>query len=354
MRMQLPLARYPQREPRAVMFKHLEERLAGVTAIQSFALATVAPMQGGGERQLAILGRPAPAGTAPPSVTTLGIGNGYFDALQLRVVRGRAFTDVDGTPGHEAAIVNQRFVAMHFPGEDPIGQRITLTDGSPRPVDPSVTTLSATIVGVVPTIRQRNIDKPDPDPVAYLPWRVDPQRFMVLIVRGQGDAANLTSLVRNEMGAIEPDLPLFNISTLEDTLKQQRWPFRIFGSMFATFALIALVLSAVGLYAVTAYSVAQRTQEIGVRMALGAQSRQVLWVVLRRSLVQLAIGLPFGIAGAFGVGRILESLLIQTSTRDPITIASIATLMIVVSMAACLWPARRATRLDPCKALRYE
>jgi hypothetical protein len=284
----------------------------------------------------------------------LGVGNSYFDALQLRVVRGRAFTDVDGTPGHEAAIVNQRFVAMHFPGEDPIGQRITLTDGSPRPVDPSVTTLSAIIVGVVPTIRQRTIDKPDPDPVVYLPWRVDPQRFMVLIVRGQGDAANLTTLVRNEVGAIEPDLPLFNISTLEDTLKQQRWPFRVFGSMFAIFALIALVLSAVGLYAVTAYSVAQRTQEIGVRMALGAQSRQVLWVVLRRSLVQLAIGLPIGIAGAFGVGKILESLLIQTSTRDPITLVSITALMIVVSMVACLWPARRAARLDPCKALRYE
>src|SRR5262249_19655420 len=158
---------------------------------QSFALATVAPMQGGGERQLAIAGRPAPAGTAPPTVTTLGIGNNYFDALQLRVVRGRAFNDVDGTPGHEPAIANQRFVAVHFPGEDPIGQRITLIDGSPRPVDPSVTTLAATIVGVVPTIRQRNIDKPDPDPVAYLPWRVDPQRFVVLIVRGQGDAANL-------------------------------------------------------------------------------------------------------------------------------------------------------------------
>ena len=351
MRMQLPLARYSQREPRTGLFKRLEERLAGVTAIQSCALATVAPMQGGGERQLAVAGRPEPTGTAPPAVTTVGVGNGYFDALQLRVVRGRAFTDVDGTPGHEAAIVNQRFVAMHFPGEDPIGQRITLTDGAPRPVDPSVTTLSATIVGVVPTIRQRNVERPEPDPVVYLPWRVDPQRFMVLIVRGQGDAANLAALVRNEMGAIEPDLPL---STLEDTLKQQRWPFRVFGSMFAIFALIALVLSAVGLYAVTAYSVAQRTQEIGVRMALGAQSRQVLWVVLRRSLVQLAIGLPIGIAGAFGVGKVLESLLIQTSTRDPITLVSIAALMIVVSMAACLWPARRAARLDPCKALRYE
>jgi len=128
----------------------------------------------------------------------------------------------------------------------------------------------------------------------------------------------------------------------------------VFGSMFAIFAAIALVLSAVGLYAVTAYSVAQRTPEIGVRMALGAEGRQVMWLVLRRALVQLAVGLPVGIAGAFAVGRLLQSLLVQTSSRDPLTIALIGALMVVVSIAACLWPARKATRLDPAVALRYE
>src|SRR4029077_13375925 len=125
-------------------------------------------------------------------------------------------------------------------------------------------------------------------------------------------------------------------------------------TMFAIFAGIALVLSAVGLYAVTAYSVTQRTVEIGVRMPLGAQPEDVLWLVLRRSFLQLAVGFPIGIAGAFGFGRLLQSVLIQTSTRDPITIASIAMLMVVVSLAACIWPASRATRLDPVHALRYE
>jgi putative ABC transport system permease protein len=137
-------------------------------------------------------------------------------------------------------------------------------------------------------------------------------------------------------------------------MAQQRWPFRVFGSMFALFAGIALVLSAVGLYAVTAYSVSQRTAEIGVRMALGAQADHVLWLVLKRSLVQLGIGLPIGLAGAFGVGRLLQSVLVQTSTRDPVTIASIAALMVGVSIAACVLPARRAMRLDPVSALRYE
>ena len=281
------------------------------------------------------------------------ISPGYFDTLGMRLVRGRSFNDTDGTPGHESAIVNQRFVAMHFPGEDPLGRSIRLVDASPP--RPDVTpALTATIVGVVPTVRQRNFQEPDPDPVAYLPYRADPQRFATLIVRAQGDPGAITTLVREEMRAIEPDLPLFGIQTMDNLLAQLRWSFRVFGGMFAIFAAIALVLSAVGLYAVTAYSVTQRTSEIGVRMALGAQPEQVLWLVLRRAIVQLAIGIPIGIAGAFGVGRLLQILLVQTSARDPMTIASIAALMIVVSIAACFWPARRATRLDPVSALRYE
>jgi putative ABC transport system permease protein len=190
--------------------------------------------------------------------------------------------------------------------------------------------------------------------VAYVPYRADPQRFVFLVVRGQGEPAALTAIVREQMRAIEPDLPLFGILTLDQMLANIRFSFRVFGGMFAIFAVIALVLSAVGLYAVTAYSVAQRTQEIGVRMALGAQSQQVMWLVLRRAFLQLAVGLPIGIAGAFAVGRLMQSVLAQTSGRDPLTIAAIAALMCFVSVAACLWPARRATRLDPVAALRNE
>jgi predicted permease len=297
-------------------------------------------------------GRSTQAGEKPPDVTMVSISAGYFDTLGVRLQRGRSFTDADGTPGHEAAIVNQRFVTMHFPGEDPLGRRIRLTDSTPQAQPPPP--VDATIVGIVPTVRQRNFSEPDPDPVVYLPYRADPQRFMFLVVRGSGEAGRLTALVREEMRLVEPDIPLFRIQTMDELLAQQRWPLRVFGSMFAMFAVIALILSAVGLYAVTAYSVTQRTAEIGVRMALGAQPGQVMWLVLRRAIVQLAIGLPLGIAGAFGVGQLLQTLLVQTSSRDPVTIASIALLMIVVSLAAGFWPARRATRLDPVSALRYE
>jgi predicted permease len=352
MQLALPLAKYPRAEPRTALYQQLEERLRTVSAIQNAAITTNVPTFGGFLRQLSVDGRPAPAGEKLPDVTMVSISPGYFDTLGVKLQRGRSFTDADGTPGHEAAIVNQRFVTMHFAGEDPLGRRIRLTDSSPQIQQPPP--VDATIVGIAPTVRQRNFQDPDPDPVVYLPYRADPQRFVSLIVRGTGDPARITTLVREEMRAIEPDLPLFRIQTMDQMLAQQRWPLRTFGSMFALFAVIALVLSAVGLYAVTAYSVTQRTAEIGVRMALGAQPKQVMWLVMRRSLIQLAVGVPLGIAGAFGVGVLLKSLLVQTSSRDPLTIGVIALLMILVSLAACFWPARRATRLDPVSALRYE
>jgi putative ABC transport system permease protein len=353
MRLALPLTKYPQREPRIAVYQRLEERLRGVRAIQLSGLATNAPMQGGFLRQLSVEGRAQADGVPVPEVTVLGVSSGYFETMRLPVVRGRAFTDQDGTPASPSAIVNQRFVAMHFPGADPVGQRIHLVDTAPPGPNQSPP-LDASIVGIVPNVRQRDFDTPDPDPIVYLPYRADPQRFSVLIVRTAAEPGTVTPLVREEMRIVEPDLPLFDIRTMDSLLAQRRWPTRVFGSMFAIFAAIALVLSAVGLYAVTAYSVSQRTSEIGIRMALGAQPEQVLWLVLRRSLLQLAIGLPIGVAGAFGVGRLLQSLLVQTSGRDPLTIAAIAIVMVVVSVAACLWPARKATRLDPVMALRYE
>jgi putative ABC transport system permease protein len=352
MRMFLPLGKYPTPEPRTALFERIEERLRGISAIQAAAIASNPPMFGGFLRQLSVDGRTTAPGERRPEVTMVSVSAGYFDTLGVRIVRGRTFDAADGTRGHESALVNQQFVTMHFPGEDPLGRRITLVDGVPSAQTSAPAT--ATIVGIVPTIRQRNFQEPDPDPVVYLPYRADPQRFAWLFVRTAGEPGSVTPLVREQMRAIEPDLPLFGIMTMDQLLALQRWTFRVFGSMFAIFAIIALVLSAVGLYAVTAYSVTQRTAEIGVRMALGAQPRQVLWLVLRRALVHLAIGLPVGIAGAFGVGRVMQTLLVQTSGRDPLTIIAIAVVMAVVSLNACFWPARRATRLDPVTALRYE
>lgn len=158
--------------------------------------------------------------------------------------------------------------------------------------------------------------------------------------------------VRREVAAVDPDQPVFTVQTLEQMQAQATWPYRIFGTLFAVFALIALVLSAVGLYAVMAYAVTQRTQEIGVRMALGAGSQQISWLVLRRGLVQLGIGLGLGLAGAYGLSQVLTQILAGVSPTDPVTFISITVLLAAVALAACLIPARRATRVDPLVALR--
>ena len=228
MRLYLPLSKYPKPEPRIALFQRIEERLRGVTAIEVGALTTNPPMSGGFPRQLELNGRPAAAGERLPEVTMVSVSPGYFDTIGLQIVRGRGLTDLDGTPGHENAIVNLRFVAMHFGGEDPLGRQIRLVDASPQLPSPPVV---ATIVGVIPTMRQRNFQEPDPDPVVYLPYRADPQRFLALVVRTHSAAGTVTSVIREEMRAIEPDLPLFSIQTMDERLAQERWPFRVFGTM---------------------------------------------------------------------------------------------------------------------------
>ncbi len=359
MQLALPDQKYPSIEQRLAFYQQLQDRLQANGRIRAATVASNSPMGGGFARRLSVDGRPLADGEQPPMVTMLTVDPRYFDTIGLRVLRGRGFTAADGTPGQESAVINSRFAQMHFANQDPIGRRIVLSidlAGGAPPTGGIPTSLTATIVGIVPNVRQRDFATAETDPVAYLPYRTDPRGFMVLLARTEGDPTGITSLLREEVRAIDGDLPVFNIRTLDEGLARQRWPFRIFGTMFAIFAFIALLLSAVGLYAVTAYSVTQRTQEIGVRTALGAESKQVMWLFLRRGLIQLAIGLTLGVVAALGVGKILESteLLVQINGRDPVTIAAIAALLATVAVAACLWPARRATRLDPLIALRRE
>ena len=356
MRLQLPNRKYPTPEQRRDFYKRLDERLAALGNVKAAAITTNPPMTGGATRQLTIEGRPLGDGEQAPIVTHLMIGPRYFETLGLQLFRGRDFNELDGTTGQNNAIVNQRFVAMHFPNEDPIGRLIRLSpEAGPGAAPPAENPSPiVTIVGVVPNVRQRNFQEILPDPIVYVPLRTAATPFASLMVRTSGDPAALTPVVREEVRAIDPDLPLFGIQTLDESLAQNRYMFKVIGSMFAIFAIIALALSAVGLYAVTAYSVSQRTQEIGVRMALGAQAQQVWWLVLRGAIVQLAIGLTLGIVAGFGVGRLLSSILVKSSGQDSVTLWSIAMLLIVVSIAATFWPARKATRLDPVSALRYE
>ncbi|HEX3704630.1 MAG TPA: ABC transporter permease [Vicinamibacterales bacterium] len=354
MRLTLPFTGYANREKRIALFDRFEERLGAISAIQASGITSNPPLFGGAARQLVIDGRPTPAGLTPPEVTVVDATTGYLAALGVHIIRGRNFDAADGTPGHENTIVNERFVSMHFGVENPVGRQIRLIDANPARVYDAAPPLDLTIVGVVPSVRQRGREQGQVDPVVYVPMREDPQRYVSVVVRTAAKPAAVAGLVRQEMQALDQDLPVTDIETMDDLLALLRWLPRTFGSMFAVFALIALVLSAVGLYAVTMYSVSQRTAEIGVRMAVGARPRQVLWLVLRRALGQLAVGVPLGVAGALAVGRLLQGVVGKAGGGDPLTLGGIVAVMLAVSSLACYWPARRATAVDPVVALRHE
>jgi putative ABC transport system permease protein len=277
----------------------------------------------------------------PPRIATTAIGVGYFEALGLTMPRGREFRPADGAPGAEAVIVNQRFAAQYWPGEDPVGQKIRLGKGP-----------WSTVVGVSPTIRQASLH-PDVDALVYLPFRqFHPFWFSVMArVHSPASAANV---LREEVRKLDPDLPLIRMQTLDEYLDRLRGETTVLSTLFSVFALIGLLLSAVGIYAVTAYATSQRTQEIGIRIALGAASRDVVWLVLGSGLRQLALALPIGMAFAIAVSRLLASVLFEVTPLDLVTFVAIPVMLSAIVLAACLVPARRAARLSPVDALRTE
>ena len=352
MRVQLPNTKYPNAEARQQFFERLAPRLEGVPGAESVAITTSVPPEGSGQRDVEIDGRPIAAGTERRAVTTVTISPTFFDTVGAPVLRGRAFGANDGTPGAETVVVNPNFVSEFFPAEDPIGRRIRFPEREPKPGTPPA--VWRTIVGISPALKHGAPRNMPPPSVVYVPLRQEPTGFAVLVVRSRVDPALMVNSVRREVQAIDQDQPVYTVLTIAQILKQQQWPFRVFGTVFGIFAVIALVLAAVGLYAVMAYSVTQRTQEIGVRMALGAAGHQVSWLILRRGIIQLAIGLTCGIAGAWFTSRALRPILFQTTPNDPATFVGVSLLLAIVALAACLIPARRATRLDPLVALRRD
>jgi len=351
MRMQLPALKYETPSARRAFFARLEPRLSAIPGVNGVAVTTSVPPFGSDMRAIEVEGRPV-SGDRPHQVTTVTISPAFFDVLGIKVERGRAFEPNDGAAGAESAIVNAKMAAVFFPGENPIGKRIRLvTRTSPvQEVEPAW----RTIVGVSPSIPHGSKQDFEPAPVMYLPDRQDAPSRVALLVRSALPPASVMDAVRREVQAIDRDQPVYTIQTLDEMLAQDRWPYRVFGGLFAIFALIGLGLSSVGLYAVMAYSVTQRTQEIGVRMTLGADRRQVSWLVLKRGLTQLALGLTLGVGGALALSRVMQAVLFQVTPGDPVTFAATTMLLTLVSIAACVLPARRATRVDPVVALRAE
>jgi putative ABC transport system permease protein len=350
MRIALPLQRYQTRETQTAFFQRLEEQLGSVSVVRSVALANAVPFIGAPRGEVSIEGRSEAAGAPRPNVSIVSISRKYFETLGVSLTRGRPFSDVDARIGSEGAIVNERFASMFFAGQDAVGKRIRLSGATPGSQGPW-----RAVVGVAPSTRQQpTLQLEDLDPVAYVPRTATSGSVAWLLVRGAPSNTSVPTIVREQVWALDPDLALARLVPLDETISQSRWTVRVFAAMFVAFAWIAVVLAAVGLYAVTAYSVTQRSQEVGVRMALGAQRGEVVWLFVRGALMPLGVGLVAGIAGALALGPLLRAFLVQTSPSDPATLAAVAGMLIVVAGTASVLPARRATRVDPVIALRGE
>jgi len=337
---------------RLLFLGQLEEQLAASTRVKA-ALASDGPMGGAPVRRLRIDGRPASDAGTLPLVLLVRIGPGYFEAVGAPVLAGPA-TASDGVRlPDDRVMVNERFARMHFRDEPVIGKRILLIDPNAS-ADESGAARWMTIDGVVGNVLQSGLTEGEFDPVVYGSYSADPPRAMLVLARSASGPAAAAGFVSDQMRALDPDLPLFAASTVDEALARRRWPQRIFGSMFAIFASIALLLATCGLYAVTAYAVSRRTREIGVRVALGADARRVCWAVMGTTVQQLAIGLVVGMAGAAAVATVLPAILVGTGGGSPLAFAVVAVVLVAAGLTASAVPARRAIRLDPVKALQTE
>ncbi len=343
----LPAQPYPSAAARAAFFERLGERLSGIPELTAWTLTSALPFSGAASRAVVVDGRAVEPGVAQPTASIVSATPGYFETLRLSLEQGRAFVDDDGDPGRLHAIVNRQFVRQYFPTADPIGRVVAVTmDTGPKAVPTAFT-----IVGVSLDVRQRS--PLEPEPVVYLPARWTTPETVAIVIRTTRPEA-LVPHVREEVRALNPDLPVYRVLTLEQALWEARFAGRVSNSLASTITLVALLLALVGLYAVTAQSVLQRTPEIGIRSALGASSSRIVGLVLRQALARLGVGITAGFACTWVWERWFGDVTAPNRTTDPATFVPMAALLIAVAMLACLVPVGRASRIDPVIALRAE
>jgi putative ABC transport system permease protein len=347
MRMGLTPGKYKQGEPRAQVFRQAVEKIKAIPGVESVGGVLSMPL--GGDtfnlgRSYIREGRPF---TPEESVNAafLAITPDYFQALQIPLTAGRPFTDQDNDNSPKVAIVNQTMAQRSWPGESPIGKRITVWRDEK---------FSREIVGVVGDTKT-SLDT-DVGPQLYVPYAQDANwGSLTLVIRmTTSDPASLAPTVRREILSLDKSLPVYNVRTMDDVLAASVANRRTSMLLFATFAVVAMLLSMIGIYGVTSYHVTQRAHEIGIRMALGAQLRDVMKLVLKRGVAMALIGVAVGVAGALALTRLISALLFGVTAIDAATFATVALGLVAVAIVACYIPARRATKVDPLVALRYE
>jgi predicted permease len=334
---------YPDVPSRARFFEDLLARVEALPGVRVAALGDSLPVDGSGRYRVALEGREYASEQDMPLARQAIVTPAYFDAFGVAVRAGRGLGPDDRRGNLPVALVNEPFAARHFPGESPLGKRLRLGGAQSQQA-------WVTIVGVVPDLYMGEAENRNPEGL-YLPLAQHDARFMSVIARTGGDPLAIAGAVRGAVEAIDGRLPIYFVRSMPQVIQQETWFYGVFGSLFMVFGFAALVLAAVGLYGVMAFSVSRRTQEVGIRMALGAQAAQVLRLVMRQGAWQLAAGLGFGLALAAGLARLVRFILFRVEPWDPTIFLAIVAVLTATCAVACFIPARRAARVDPVVAL---
>lgn len=339
----LPQSKYTGGQAQAAFYERLLEGLKTRGEIESAAVAFPNPLEGhNAHGAFHIEGRVTAPGQAPRA-NIAAISPDYLRTMGIRLITGRHFTEQDRS-GPTPVIINATLARRYFPGEDPIGKRLRF--------DPSQDAWF-TVVGIAADSRNNGLDT-DPQPVLYLPYHVFPLPFMSLVVRSAGGPAAVASAVRAEVRKLDPEMPVNPGRPLREIVAESVAEPRFRTLLLATFAITALMLAAIGVYGLISYSVAQRTREIGIRVALGARPGQVMGSIVREGMTLATIGVAIGLAGALAATRVVEAFLFGIEATDPLTFAAVAALLLAVAFVASYVPSRRALRVDPLMALRAE
>jgi putative ABC transport system permease protein len=347
MRFYMPVEQFPTDESKTQRLDDILRRVRTLPGVEAVFGSNLVPLGGGGyDAQIAIEGRAVVKGEEP-DIAFAGTSPQFFRTLGLRILRGRDLSDSEAMTRSSYAVINQAMAAKLWPGEDPIGRRFRTINESEGGW--------FTVVGLAPDIRHGNLDTTEPiGPCAYVGYPYSATPNTGLTIRAAGDPGLLAGAVREQIRAADPSLAVFQVSTMETLRQRGYWQYFLFGWMFGMFGVVALVLAAIGVYGVLSYSVSQRTQEIGVRVALGASRGSVMALVVGGGMKLAAIGVVLGVVGAFGITPIVKSQLYNVSPTDPLTFAVVAIFLAGVALVASYVPARRAMSVDPLVALRAE
>lgn len=342
----LPPSIYKTDEQRAALFTSAEEQLKNLSGVRSGAIADALPFDNnGGSASFSIKGQTVAPDSPGPHGNIRVISPDYFATLSIPLVRGRVFSPQDRLKTDRVAIVDETLARRYWPKEDPLGQHINFGDQTPW----------MEIIGVVKHAKTSSLEADNTEGYYYLPISQSPPRMASLVVRSSGaDPESLVSSMQRAVGAVDASLPLYDLKTMEQRVDESLTGRRFLVLLLSAFAGLALLLAAVGLYGVISYSVRMRTRELGIRMALGAQRTDVMGLILGKGMQLAATGLVLGLAGTLAAGKVLSSLLYQTSLLNPLTLLTTISLLTATVLLACYVPARRAAALEPMRTLREE